>query len=156
MSDPCPATPNNVLQSDAVSLREPQENELTLTFGVSFDSGEMDSDMVVLDRVPGLSLAWLARRGDGPPLRGIRPQEPKWADEELAFLQRYAALVAAGERAPAKMLSEEYAITERAVHNRLSRLRNRGMLTRPGPGAAGGKITPKARTAIRNSETASR
>lgn len=101
------------------------------------------------DLIRPVSLAWLARRGEGPPLRGTRPQEPKWANEELEFLQRYAALVAAGERAPAKVLSEEYAITERAVHNRLSRLRNKGMLTRPGPGAAGGVITAKGKAAIK-------
>jgi len=64
-------------------------------------------------------------------------------------LQRYIALVKAGERAPAKLLSEAYAITERAVHNRLGRLRNKGMLTRPGPGAAGGEITAKGKAAIR-------
>jgi hypothetical protein len=101
------------------------------------------------DLIRPVSLAWVARRGAGPPLRGTRPQEPKWADEELEFLQRYAALVAKGERAPAKALSEEYAITERAVHNRLSRLRNKGMLTRPGPGAAGGEITANGKAAIR-------
>ena len=101
------------------------------------------------DLIRPVSLAWAARRGDGPPLRGNRPREPKWAEEELDFLQRYAALVAQGERAPAKVLAVEYAITERAVHNRLSRLRNKGMLTRPGPGAAGGEITPKAKAAIK-------
>ena len=103
------------------------------------------------DLIRPVSLAWLARRGEGPPLRGTRPREPKWADEELEFLQRYADLVRNGERAPAKVLSEQYAITERAVHNRLSRLRNKGMLTRPGPGAAGGEITPKAKAAIKRS-----
>jgi hypothetical protein len=101
------------------------------------------------DLIRPVSLAWTARRGDGPPLRGTRPVVPKWADEELEFLQRYVALVAEGERAPAKALADEYAITHRAVHNRLSRLRNKGLLTRPGPGHAGGEITAQGHAAIK-------
>ena len=30
-----------------------------------------------------VTLAWLARRGDGAPVRGNRAQEPKWSDEEF-------------------------------------------------------------------------
>lgn len=101
------------------------------------------------DLIRPVSLAWEARRGRGQPIRGVRPKPPKWAEEELDFLQRYVALVQSGERAPAKILSAEYAITERAVHNRLSRLRNRGLLTRPGPGAAGGALTAAAKKAMR-------
>jgi hypothetical protein len=101
------------------------------------------------DLIRPVSLAWTARRGDGPPVRGRRVREPKWADEELDFLQRYVALVAEGERAPAQLLADQYAITYRAAHNRLTRLRNRGLLSRPGPGAAGGEITAKGRAAIR-------
>src|SRR4051812_6195001 len=53
------------------------------------------------------------------------------------------------ESAPAKVLAEEYGITYRVAHNRLTWLRSKGMLTRPAPGAAGGEITARAKAAIR-------
>jgi len=101
-----------------------------------------------MDRIPIATLAWQARREQNRP-PGRLASAPKWADEELDFLQRYVELVKAGERRPAHVLADEFAITYRGAHNRLTRLRNEGLLSRPGPGAPGGEITTAGRAAIR-------
>lgn len=92
----------------------------------------------VVERV----LASHAEKGAGkpPPL----PADPLLRDLVTAY--RYLTYVALGHPSPAQAVADEQHLkTHRTIYNRLLRLRQDGLLSKPGHGQPGGSLTPKGR-----------
>jgi len=78
-------------------------------------------------------------------------------DHYLAWAVRYVQAIEAGERRPVKVLAAEHKLTETYVRDTITDARRRhGLLTKPGQGRAGGRLTDKALTLIAERETEER
>jgi len=76
--------------------------------------------------------------------------------EYLWFAVRYDQLVREREKAPNKIMAAELKVGSDHIRDKLTRCRERGLLTRPGRGRVGGCLTPKAQELWRIAEKGKR